>query len=369
LTALLQSTTNESNDEIIIGGVECPHDNDTNESNDEIMIEGVECPYDNDILLGRGGKNNKHIGNAKFRLMALDRVEMYKKCSKTEKTGMVNELVAAVRNLDPPGRFLRRVSSGLWFDAGTKFAKEKASQVFRDALDKKYNNSNKNKNKTKRNGDVQNGFLNGAEISGAEISVPTDLPPLDFESLSRRINNSPSGYTYYFPSFPPLASLQEEVSQLASIQELFNNIQDTHEGEVQSRRSSLPDLQNLGGSYRNVAPSIASESTVYTQEHYDNLKDHTLLPTANQTVHSTLRTESCTIESTQEGAYEWIDKGCDFNITHSQYKVMDMNLEPIPLDSDETFNLAEISSEEISDLFIDEELTLRLKNTPLTNFL
>lgn len=42
-------------------------------------------------------------------------------------------IVEAVRNLNPPGRFLEKdLNTGLWFDVGDKKAVEKTSQALRD---------------------------------------------------------------------------------------------------------------------------------------------------------------------------------------------------------------------------------------------
>ena len=43
----------------------------------DISIDPVEVPHENDILLGRGGNNNKHIGNEQLRLFAMERVQKY----------------------------------------------------------------------------------------------------------------------------------------------------------------------------------------------------------------------------------------------------------------------------------------------------
>lgn len=102
----------------------------------EISTEPVEIPHENDILLGRGGFNNKHIGNEQLRQFALERVQTYSQCTtKKNKMNMIRELLMIIRNLDPPGRFLRQQGTkGFWYEAGDKFAREKVSQVYRDAM-------------------------------------------------------------------------------------------------------------------------------------------------------------------------------------------------------------------------------------------
>jgi len=91
-------------------------------------------PHENDVLMGRGGRNNQHEGNEKLREFARRVKDEYQSASKREKSHLSRELVRKVRSLNPPGRFLKRKSiSNEWVDVGDKIAREKASQVLRDA--------------------------------------------------------------------------------------------------------------------------------------------------------------------------------------------------------------------------------------------
>ena len=63
----------------------------------------------------KGGKNNRHIGNEKLRDIARGQVEKYKVSTKKIKSAISRDIVKQVRNLDPPGRFLKRVAeTGEW---------------------------------------------------------------------------------------------------------------------------------------------------------------------------------------------------------------------------------------------------------------
>lgn len=92
-------------------------------------------PHGNDILMGRGGKNNQHIGNEKLRGLARLQSEHYRMASKKGKSNISRELVRQVRLMVPPGRFLKKNTiTGDWEDVGDDVAREKASQVLRDAV-------------------------------------------------------------------------------------------------------------------------------------------------------------------------------------------------------------------------------------------
>lgn len=92
-------------------------------------------PHENDILMGRGGKNNQHVGNENLRGLARLQCENYRLASKKGKSYISRQLVQQVRQLSPPGRFLKKNhGTGVWEDVGDDVAREKASQVLRDAV-------------------------------------------------------------------------------------------------------------------------------------------------------------------------------------------------------------------------------------------
>lgn len=100
-----------------------------------IKMEDEETgPHANDILMGRGGKNNQHVGNGHLRSVARGQRENYRLSSKKGKSQISRDIVAYVRNLDPPGRFLKKEANGEWEDVGDDVAREKVSQVLRDAV-------------------------------------------------------------------------------------------------------------------------------------------------------------------------------------------------------------------------------------------
>eukprot|EP00934_Nitzschia_sp_Nitz4_P004168 Nitzschia sp. Nitz4//scaffold205_size38804//6903//9374//NITZ4_007640-RA/size38804-augustus-gene-0.58-mRNA-1//-1//CDS//3329541501//4158//frame0 len=88
---------------------------------------------DYDILCGRGGLTNHHKGNKRFRdIVALHRPD-YVRAPKIQKPSVARVIVRAIRNGDPPGRFLKKdEKTGKWYDVGDKKAAEKTSQALRE---------------------------------------------------------------------------------------------------------------------------------------------------------------------------------------------------------------------------------------------
>lgn len=86
-----------------------------------------------DILCGRGGLTNHHKGNKRFRdIVTLHRPD-YVRAAKIQKPSVARVIVRAIRNGDPPGRFLKKdKKTGLWYDIGDKRAAEKTSQALRE---------------------------------------------------------------------------------------------------------------------------------------------------------------------------------------------------------------------------------------------
>jgi hypothetical protein len=129
----------------------CPPTN--NSDNGTTTLGGIMIPHENDVLLGRGGNNNKHSGNNQLRAFARDLVLQYVKSSKKGKSHLSRLLVKQVREMNPPGRFLKQHRlTKEWTDVGDKVAREKASQVLRDAIAllTKNGTNTKNNKTTKR---------------------------------------------------------------------------------------------------------------------------------------------------------------------------------------------------------------------------
>jgi hypothetical protein len=128
--------------------------------------------HDHDVLSGRGAFVNGHVGNERFRCLAIERKPLFDAGNYTEKRALATEMVNIIRGLNPPGRFLKRInnndalsnssehdSSSLqstrldseWEELSDERAIHKACQVMRDLnrpdrAPEKKTNSRKKKN-------------------------------------------------------------------------------------------------------------------------------------------------------------------------------------------------------------------------------
>lgn len=88
---------------------------------------------ENDVLCGRGGATNSHTGNRSYRKLVKKYKDKYLKAKKKQKPYVAAEVVNEIRNLDPPGRFLKKdKDTGYYLDIGDARAKEKTSQALRE---------------------------------------------------------------------------------------------------------------------------------------------------------------------------------------------------------------------------------------------
>eukprot|EP00559_Dactyliosolen_fragilissimus_P001999 CAMPEP_0184866618 /NCGR_PEP_ID=MMETSP0580-20130426/22979_1 /TAXON_ID=1118495 /ORGANISM="Dactyliosolen fragilissimus" /LENGTH=711 /DNA_ID=CAMNT_0027366391 /DNA_START=70 /DNA_END=2205 /DNA_ORIENTATION=+ len=95
----------------------------------------VQIPNRNDVLSGRGGRINSHAGNVNFRTLVNKTKHIYlaKTTRKLEKVNIANKIVQEIRQMNPPGRFLKEdEESGCWIDIGDEKARKKAGQAMRE---------------------------------------------------------------------------------------------------------------------------------------------------------------------------------------------------------------------------------------------
>ncbi len=91
-------------------------------------------PHENDVLAGRGNGVNLHPGNIRFRQLVNVAKEGYVLASLEDKRKYANCIVQHIRNLSPPGRFLKKSSGkdGYWSVMNDKGAHDKTRQALRE---------------------------------------------------------------------------------------------------------------------------------------------------------------------------------------------------------------------------------------------
>ena len=86
-------------------------------------------------MSGRGGAVNGHAGNKQYRAVVNGMKAEYlsPKTRKSEKTHIAAKLVFEIRQLSPPGRFLKLdASTGKWYEIGDRAAFRKTGQALRE---------------------------------------------------------------------------------------------------------------------------------------------------------------------------------------------------------------------------------------------
>ena len=371
----------------------------------DISIDPVEVPHENDILLGRGGNNNKHIGNEQLRLFAMERVQKYILSTKKIKSIMVLDLVSMVRNLNPPGRFLRQGTDGLWYEAGNKFAKEKASQVYRDAFIKTLNrrtNDTYDIEQNSNNDDANDHERKQLHFTKPRLQTKSSLSSKPSEASRTYYSRTKKTrkYTKIHSDEMSNSTLPTESSHTLCKSELEGILTETSHEHEYEHDYDIPFSSNLNAMDINIDPSTyeINLNTNYNltkitpEEAFDSiLGEEFQLESSNaffdgETTLSNLNTvrpllppppslvtkgnwmsqtesSSALHVLNPEGASHETDhhNECDYDISYGNRKVIDMNTQSNPIRLDKNYDLTHISTEEVFDLFMDEELTLDLK--------
>ncbi|KAL7530071.1 hypothetical protein ACHAXR_005898 [Thalassiosira sp. AJA248-18] len=89
----------------------------------------------NDVICGRGGAVNNHPGNRRFRQFIAEFKHQYLSETKQKKPLVAMRVLEAVKNSNPPGRFLIKYPEG-YVKCGDDRAREKASQALREGAAK-----------------------------------------------------------------------------------------------------------------------------------------------------------------------------------------------------------------------------------------
>jgi len=95
----------------------------------------ISYPTSSDVLNGRGGRINAHDGNVNYRrIIRAHRSEYLSDTTgKHDKKFILSNIVSLIRNSNPPGRFLEKdVTTLFWIEIGDERAKKKIAQALRE---------------------------------------------------------------------------------------------------------------------------------------------------------------------------------------------------------------------------------------------
>lgn len=104
------------------------------ESNEnEFLGEPIDQPHPHDVLSGRGNFVNHHPGNEYFRQLVKMHKVRYVKAPKSQKPEFSKMIYDAIRDQDPPGRFLKQdETTKLWYEISDRKAVDKTRQALRE---------------------------------------------------------------------------------------------------------------------------------------------------------------------------------------------------------------------------------------------
>lgn len=230
----------------------------------------VQGPNRNDVLSGRGGRINSHPGNMYFR----DLVHKYKfrylanDTTKLDKRKIADMIVRTVRNLDPPGRFLKEVPKTTYYlDIGDEKARKKAGQAMREKSQttRKINAEEKEHQKKRLH---HNPHHCQPPPPRTSIFNPT-TGTTDFPSPKMYMNHGPPKYppgsdhlipTYGASTFPPISPPASIASTSIASTSIASNNSTTAEPSSFTHR---PSTQNLHPYQSPQSPN--PDTSVYQQ--------------------------------------------------------------------------------------------------------
>jgi hypothetical protein len=94
------------------------------------QLANVKEPLQYDVLLGGGSDTKAHYGNVLWRALVDANVRVFQRQSVRDKSATAQSIVLAIRQQDPPGRFLQQDNfTGLWYDVGDIEARQRTLQT------------------------------------------------------------------------------------------------------------------------------------------------------------------------------------------------------------------------------------------------
>jgi hypothetical protein len=94
------------------------------------QLANVKEPLQYDVLLGGGSDTKAHYGNVLWRALVDANVRVFQRQCTRDKSATAQSIVLAIRQQDPPGRFLQQdYFTGLWYDVGDIDARRRTLQA------------------------------------------------------------------------------------------------------------------------------------------------------------------------------------------------------------------------------------------------
>ena len=101
----------------------------TNDGNTHL----IRTPQNHDILSGRGQRAHNHSGNVIYRRFINEERRSYVNGNPREKKMIISKLLLRIKNMSPPGRFLKgRPGTGFWEILPDDEARKKTAQALRE---------------------------------------------------------------------------------------------------------------------------------------------------------------------------------------------------------------------------------------------
>ena len=230
--------------------------------------------HDHDVLAGRGINIAQHPGNERFRALVTSHADddYCAKYSTTEKRAVAKQIIDHIRNLVPPGRFLRRPSrqhsarhskglDGPWEELSPDEVLKKTCQALRDC------------NRQDRTG------------YASAVAVPTDVR----ENLHRRTQ---TGLTNKQQAEKAAAKARLEADAIAELHMFGSNVppsalEVTSGSPASATMPSAAPSSGVSIAAGSISPSIESAAHWLKQQRHEGVPDLAATPRTDATTPST----------------------------------------------------------------------------------
>jgi len=181
---------------------------------------------ENDVLSGRGGRINSHAGNVRFRNLVGFHKHTYlaKTTKKLDKVKIADLIVKQIRNMNPPGRFLKDDADfNCWMEIGDEKARKKAGQAMREKAPQTRQEIEEGKVTPFEIPNVKNDPSRPTGLNNTSATAP--LPVYSGNTGAPIIQGTAQnsgGYNRYLPTSPMAYSSNINSSRFASNPAVYN---------------------------------------------------------------------------------------------------------------------------------------------------